>query len=93
MARVLVYLAKSRKVRVFVTTHSPDMVHALRDFAENDGLASNTRFYLAKEDGEQKGQFRYEDLGMNIGPIFTAFNKAKDKIASISKEIREGAIQ
>jgi hypothetical protein len=64
-----------------------------RDFAENDGLASNTRFYLAKEDGEQKGQFRYEDLGMNIGPIFTAFNKAKDKIASISKEIREGAIQ
>jgi hypothetical protein len=69
------------------------MVHALRDFAENDGLASNTRFYLAKEDGEQKGQFRYEDLGMNIGPIFTAFNKAKDKIASISKEIREGAKQ
>ena len=93
MAHVLVYLAKSRKVRVFVTTHSPDMVHALRDFAENDGLASNTRFYLAKEDGEQKGQFRYEDLGMNIGPIFTAFNKAKDKIASISKEIREGAKQ
>lgn len=93
MARVLVYLAKSRKVRVFVTTHSPDMVHALRDFAENDGLASNTRFYLAKEDEGQKGQFKYESLGMNIGPIFTAFNKAKDKIASISKEIREGAIQ
>ena len=93
MARVLVYLAKTRKVRVFVTTHSPDMVHAIRDFAENDGLASNTRFYLAKEDEEQKGLFNYESLGMNIGPIFTAFNKAKDRIVSISKEIREGAIQ
>lgn len=92
-ARVLVKLVKYRKVRLLLTSHNPDMVHALRDFAENDGLASNTRFYLAKEDGEQKGQFRYEDLGMNIGPIFTAFNKAKDKIASISKEIREGAKQ
>jgi hypothetical protein len=93
MARVLVYLAKSRKVRVLVTTHSPDMVHALRDFAENDGLASNTKFYLAKEDEEQKGMFNYEDLGMNIGHIFTVFNRAKDRIVSISKEIREGTIQ
>ena len=90
VARVLVYIAKYRKVKVLITTHSPDMVHALREFAENDGLSTNTKFYLAKEDAEQKGAFNYEDLGMNIGPIFTVFNRAKDKIASISKEIREG---
>ena len=93
MARVLVYLAKNRKVRVLVTTHSPDMVHALRDFAENDGFALNTKFYLAKEDEVQKGQFIYEDLGINIGPIFTVFNRAKDKIVTISKDIREGIRQ
>lgn len=89
-ARILVEFAKCRKVRILLTTHSPDMVHALRDFAENNGLSSSTKFYLAKEDAEQKGVFNYEDLGMNIGPIFTVFNRAKEKIASISKEIREG---
>jgi len=90
MARILVHLAKRRKVRVLVTTHSPDMVYALRDFVENESFGSNARFYLAKESETQKGQFDYENLGMNIGPIFTVFNQAKDKIASISKALREG---
>ena len=88
MARVLVQLAKQRKVRVLVTTHSPDMVHALRDFSENNGLGETTKFYLAKEDMEQKGRFNYEDLGMNIGPIFTVFNRAKEQISEIAEYIR-----
>ena len=89
MARVLVQLARQRKVRVLVTTHSPDMVHALRDFSENNGLGENTKFYLAKEDLVQKGRFNYEDLGMNIGPIFTVFNRAKEKISKIAEYMRE----
>ena len=88
MARVLVQLARQRKVRVLVTTHSPDMVHALRDFSENNGLGENTKFYLAKEDLVQKGRFNYEDLGMNIGPIFTVFNRAKEKISKIAEYMR-----
>lgn len=91
MARVLVSLAKYRKVRVLVTTHSPDMVHALRDFAANEDFGSNTCFYLAKEDSSCKGMYNYDPLAMNIGPIFTVFNQAKDCIASISKDIREGS--
>lgn len=93
MARVLVCLAKYRKVRVLVTTHSPDLVHALRDFSANEDFGSNTCFYLATEDLERKGRYNYEGLGMNIGPIFTVFNQAKDKIASIAKDIREGVVK
>ena len=88
MARVLVHLAKQRKVKVLVTTHSPDMVHALRDFSENNGMSEATKFYLAKEDLEQMGRFNYEDLGMNIGPIFTVFNRAKEQISEIAEYIR-----
>ncbi len=88
MARVLVHLAKQRKVRVLVTTHSPDMVHALRDFSENNGLSEATKFYLANEDEEQKGRFNYKGLGMNIGPIFTVFNRAKEQISEIAEYIR-----
>ena len=90
MARVLVRLAKFRKVRVLITTHSPDMVHALRDFVANENFSANTSFYLANEDSSLKGRYNFENLGMNIGPIFTVFNQAKDKITSISKDIREG---
>lgn len=90
MARVLVLLAKYRKVRVLATTHSPDLVHALRDFAENENFDMNTRFYLAAEDKTNTGMYVYKDLGMDIGPIFTEFNLAKDRIFSVSKEMREG---
>ena len=37
---------------------------------------------------EQKGRFNYEDLGMNIGPIFTVFNRAKEKISKIAEYMR-----
>lgn len=91
MARSLVRLVKSRKVRVLLTTHSPDMVHALRDFAENDGMASCTRFYLAEKNDASGARYDYRGLGMNIGPIFSMFNVAKEQIATMSKMIREGA--
>jgi len=92
MARVLVKLAKKRKVCVLLTTHSPDLVHALRDFSENDGFSASTRFYLSEEAEDADSRYVYRDLGMDIGPIFSRFNVAKDQIASLSKMIREGLV-
>ena len=90
MARVLVRLAKERGVKVLVTTHSPDLVHALRDFSENEDFSSNTCFYLSQQDDKSEMRYTFAKLGMNIGPIFSVFNVAKEHIQAISQAIREG---
>lgn len=93
MARILVRLAKYLKVKVLITTHSPDLVHALRDFVENENFSAQACFYLAQKDSPEDEGYSFRRLGMNIGPIFTVFNVAKDEIVSISRRIREGGVQ
>lgn len=90
MARILVRLAKYRKVRVLITTHSPDMVHALRDFSENENFGGQTQFYLSSHDMSSVG-YQFKPLGRDIGPIFTVFNRAKESIYAIAKSMREGS--
>jgi len=90
MARVLVRLAKERKVKVLITTHSPDLVHALRDFSENENFAAKTCFYLSSKKDTADISYTFQKLGMEIGPIFRVFNRAKEQIAEIAQSIREG---
>ena len=90
MARVLVRLAKERGVKVLVTTHSPDLVHALRDFSENENFSANTCFYLSHKAEQADTAYTFRPLGMEIGPIFTVFNRAKEQIAAIAQSIRKG---
>lgn len=90
MAHVLVRLAKERNVKVLITTHSPDLVHAIRDFSENENFADNTCFYLSHKKSDADLTYSFRKLGMDIGPIFSVFNVAKDRIAEISQTIREG---
>lgn len=90
MARVLVKLAKERNVKVLITTHSPDLVHAIRDFSENENFAANTCFYLSHKAEQSDAAYTFRPLGMGIGPIFAVFNRAKEQIAEIAQSIREG---
>ena len=90
MARVLVRLAKERNVKILITTHSPDLVHALRDFSENEGFSAKTCFYLASKEKATDTSYTFKELGMEIGPIFRVFNRAKEQISEIAKSIREG---
>lgn len=90
MARVLVRLAKERNVKVLITTHSPDLIHALRDFSENEEFSAKTCFYLASKENPTDSAYTFKGLGMEIGPIFRVFNRAKEQIRDISKSIREG---
>ena len=90
MARVLVKLAKERNVKILITTHSPDLVHALRDFSENERFSARTCFYLASKAKATDTSYTFKGLGMEIGPIFRVFNRAKEQISEIAKSIREG---
>ena len=90
MARVLVRLAKERNVKILITTHSPDLVHALRDFSESEGFSAKTCFYLARKENSTDTSYTFKGLGMEIGPIFRVFNRAKEQISEIARSIREG---
>ncbi|MDE6339296.1 MAG: AAA family ATPase, partial [Muribaculaceae bacterium] len=78
-ARVLVLIKKYIGANVLISTHSPDMVAAIRSISERERILENTVFYIAEEDADS-GRFIYRDLDHNIGPIFDSFNIAADRI-------------
>lgn len=80
-ARVLVMLNKETGVRIMVASHNPDMVAAIQAIARKEELESSTRFYLGRRtSGTESPSYVYEDLGMDIEPIFESFNIAISRI-------------
>ena len=78
-AKVLVRLNRNLGVRLLLTTHSPDMLNAIRRVANVEEVP-DLRFYLAKNNDLSKSlQYDYVSLGRNVEPIFAAFNMAADK--------------
>jgi len=78
-AKVLVRLNRNLGVRLLLTTHSPDMLNAIRRVANVEEVA-DLRFYLAKNnDLSQSLTYDYEFLGRNVEPIFKVFNMAADR--------------
>lgn len=77
-ARILVLIAKRLKVRMLLTSHNPDMVAALQEISEAEHL-EGVRFYLAEQKSPTDG-YEYRSLGMDVEPIFKAFNKAIERL-------------
>lgn len=80
-ARLLVLLNKELGVKIMLASHNPDMVSAIRSISEREGVLDNTRFYIARP-GTSESKYVYQDLGSEIGEIFTSFNIALDRIQS-----------
>ena len=55
-ARVIVLLHKKFKVNLFLASHNPDMVSAIRYISEKEGVLDRVNFYLAEKDD---GKFDY----------------------------------
>lgn len=78
-AKILVRLNRRLGVRLLITTHSPDMLNAVRRVANVEEVP-DLHFYLADEvSPNQKYDFNYLDLGREVEPIFAKFNLAADK--------------
>jgi len=81
-AKILVRLNRRLGVRLLITTHSPDMLNAIRRVANVEEVA-DLHFYLADEVSSiLKYDFNYLDLGRNVEPIFAKFNLAADRTES-----------
>lgn len=74
-ARMIVLLRKRFRTKFFITTHSPDMVSALKHIGAKE--EADVQFYLAES---QPDGYVYRSLGQDVGPIFKSFNTALDLI-------------
>lgn len=78
-ARVVVLLHKKFKVKLFLASHNPDMVSAIRYISEEEGILDSVNFYLA-EKSTNKFKYSYKALRHDIEPIFESFNIALSRI-------------
>ncbi|MBD5280207.1 MAG: ATP-binding protein [Bacteroides sp.] len=78
-ARVLVMIRRYIGAKILISTHSPDMVAAIRSISEREEVLDTTYFYIAAKD-EDTYKYRYLFLDHEIGPIFDSFNIAADRI-------------
>lgn len=79
-ARILVSLNKYLGVKFMIASHNPDMVSAIRYISEKEETQDSLNFYLA-EKHENKEEYNFKNLGIDIDPIFTSFNIALDRIS------------
>lgn len=79
-ARMLVLLHKVLGLKIMVASHNPDMVSAIHDIANKEGILDHTCFYVARQSDTNRHAFSYEALGHEIGEIFESFNIAIDRI-------------
>jgi predicted ATP-dependent endonuclease of OLD family len=78
-ARLIVMLNKKIGLKIFVATHNPDMVSAIKYISLKEEVASRLNFYLA-EKANSSFTYNYRSLGNEIDPIFESFNIAIDRI-------------
>ena len=85
-AKILVRLNRRLGVRLLITTHSPDMLNAIRRVANVEEVP-DLHFYLADEVSPiLKYDFDYLDLGRDVEPIFAKFNLAADRAEAYPDE-------
>lgn len=77
-ARIIVLISKHIKAKIFIATHNPDFVSAIRYISEKEGILDKINFYLATQNENMR--YHYENLGKEIEPIFSSFNIALDRI-------------
>lgn len=74
-ARFLVLLRKKTKCRLFVSSHSTDMVSSLKYISEKE-LCESPDFYIAEQDDPYRFVYSFKFIKDDIEPIFEAFNKS-----------------
>lgn len=85
-AKVIVEMNKQIGSKFFITTHSTDLVSALRYISEKEGNQKNICFYNAKPADNCPYRYDYENLGLNIEPIFESFNKSFELLEKYGAE-------
>lgn len=78
-ARLIVLLHKNMGVRFLISTHSTDMVLALKYISEALQDTQALEFYCAGQ-RSTRGKYIFKSVGLDIEPIFNSFNRSFDKL-------------
>ena len=79
-ARLLVKKKKKLGLKIMLASHNPDMIAAIHDIANKEGVLENANFYVAQQESSDKHQYIYKNLEHEIGEIFESFNIALENI-------------
>ena len=74
-ARFIVLLRKETGCMFLISSHSTDMISALKSMSEKE-LDKGAIFYLAETDKENKFMYNFHNYGDDIEPLFEVFNKS-----------------
>lgn len=76
-ARMVLLLHERLGVKFLIASHSTDFVGAIKEISAATGV-EDINFYLAEETDYM--QYKYCNLGSDIEPIFSSFNKSFEKL-------------
>lgn len=83
--RMLTLINKHIGAKVFVATHSPDMVQSLKYIPKKEKIEEgNINFYLAKQ--SSNFQFNFKHLGEDVSEIFDSFNISYEKLEQYGED-------
>lgn len=88
-ARLIVTMSRIMKVNFLISTHSTDMVMALRYISEAQQTTQSLQYYCAVPAKSKPGKFEFQPLGLNIEPIFESFNKSFVRLEAYGSSISE----
>ena len=88
-AKLIVTMSRIMKVNFLISTHSTDMVMALRYISEAQRTTQFLQYYCASPAKNNPNKFIFQPLGLNIEPIFNSFNKSFGRLEAYGSSINE----
>lgn len=79
-ARILTLINKHIGTKLFIATHNPDMLSALKHIPNKEKTLSIVDFYLAKPSPTNSHMYNFTCLKNDIEPIFESFNISYQKL-------------
>ena len=86
-AEILTLLANDLNITVYINTHSPLFIEAMRTFSEQQDLLGETNFYLTYESEENEGKYDIKYVPTeDLNTIYNSLGKPYETLSEISIE-------
>ena len=85
-AQILVLLAKKLNIILYINSHSPLFIEAIRTYSEKYDLLNDTNFYLSTE-SKNDGQYDFSKISINnLNVIYHKLGQPFDELAKLRIE-------
>lgn len=86
-AEILVLLAHDLNITIYINTHSPLFIEAIRTYSEQQDLLDETNFYLTYESKDVKNKYDIKYVSNeNLSIIYNSLGKPYETLSEISIE-------